>query len=79
MAEEQQQKAEGIPPRYDLNAKWDACVDITMRRLTYSSLAGAFTALLFFSSPVTRWATVAFAAGKSRPFLLVLPERTITD
>ncbi|RZS09783.1 hypothetical protein BHM03_00040904 [Ensete ventricosum] len=49
MAEEQQQKAEGIPPRYDLNAKWDACVDITMRRLTYSSLAGAFTALLFFS------------------------------
>ena len=49
MAEEQQQKAQGIPPRYDLNAKWDACLDITMRRLTYSSLAGAFTALLFFS------------------------------
>ncbi|CAL9041081.1 unnamed protein product [Musa banksii] len=63
MAEEQQQKAQGIPPRYDLNAKWDACLDITMRRLTYSSLAGAFTALLFFRSPVTRWASVAFAAG----------------
>ncbi|RWW31341.1 hypothetical protein GW17_00004025 [Ensete ventricosum] len=50
MAEERQQKkAQGFPPPYDLNAKWDACLDLTARRLAYSSLAGAFTALLFFS------------------------------
>ncbi|CAL9187461.1 MICOS complex subunit MIC10-like [Musa acuminata AAA Group] len=64
MAEEQRQKkAQGFPPPYDLNAKWDACLDLTARRLAYSSLAGAFTALLFFRSPVTRWASVAFGAG----------------
>ncbi|KAG6535507.1 hypothetical protein ZIOFF_000507 [Zingiber officinale] len=63
MAEEKQKKTHGIPPKYDLNAKWDACLDLTVRRLAYSSLAGAFTALLFFRSPVTRWASVAFGAG----------------
>uniref|UniRef100_A0A2P2MLC6 Uncharacterized protein MANES_02G223200 n=1 Tax=Rhizophora mucronata TaxID=61149 RepID=A0A2P2MLC6_RHIMU len=47
----------------DVNAKWDACIDLTLRRLVYSSLAGAFGGLLLFRSPVTRWASVAFAAG----------------
>ncbi|GAV66051.1 DUF543 domain-containing protein [Cephalotus follicularis] len=46
-----------------MNAKWDACLDLTVRRFVYSSLAGAFTGLLFFRSPVTRWASVAFGAG----------------
>ncbi|XP_021896097.1 MICOS complex subunit Mic10 [Carica papaya] len=52
-----------VPPQYDVNAKWDACLDLTVRRFVYSSLAGAFGGLLFFRSPVTRWATVAFGAG----------------
>ncbi|XP_054811207.1 MICOS complex subunit MIC10 isoform X2 [Prosopis cineraria] len=52
-----------IPPPYDLNAKWDACLDLTIRRFVYSSLSGAFGGLLFFRSPVTRWASVAFGAG----------------
>ncbi|TXG53417.1 hypothetical protein EZV62_022586 [Acer yangbiense] len=68
MAEE---KTSGIvPPKYDVNAKWDTCIDLTVRRFAYSSLAGAFTGLLFFhstpdssGSPATRWASVAFGAG----------------
>ncbi|KAJ4701216.1 MICOS complex subunit Mic10-like protein (DUF543) [Melia azedarach] len=52
-----------VPPKYDVNAKWDACLDLTVRRFVYSSLAGAFSGLLFFRSPVTRWASVAFGAG----------------
>ncbi|XP_075519030.1 MICOS complex subunit MIC10-like isoform X1 [Primulina tabacum] len=60
MAEEN--KAD-IPARYDLNAKWDAYLDLGLRRFVYSSFAGAFTGLLLFRSPVTRWASVAFGAG----------------
>ncbi|XP_038890569.1 uncharacterized protein LOC120080085 isoform X2 [Benincasa hispida] len=52
-----------LPPPHDLNAKWDACLDLTLRRFVYSSLAGAFGGLLFFRSPVTRWASIAFGAG----------------
>eukprot|EP01018_Ginkgo_biloba_P010751 Gb_11497 [translate_table: standard] len=33
----------------DMDAKWNACVDITLRRLVYSSLAGACSALMLFS------------------------------
>ncbi|KZV57102.1 hypothetical protein F511_05976 [Dorcoceras hygrometricum] len=57
-----QSKAE-IPAEYDLSAKWDACIDLGVRRCVYSSLAGAFTGLLLFRSPVTRWVSVAFGAG----------------
>ncbi|KAG0470244.1 hypothetical protein HPP92_016944 [Vanilla planifolia] len=49
--------------RLDLNAKWEACVDLTVRRLTSSSLVGAFAGLLLFRSPATRWSSVAFGAG----------------
>lgn len=37
-----------VPPMYDVNAKWDACIDLTVRRFVYSSLSGAFCGLLFF-------------------------------
>ncbi|CAH8351826.1 unnamed protein product [Eruca vesicaria subsp. sativa] len=47
----------------DVNAKWDACIDLSARRVVYSSLGGAFAGLLFFRSPVTRWASIAFGAG----------------
>ncbi|XP_010534091.1 PREDICTED: uncharacterized protein LOC104809727 isoform X1 [Tarenaya hassleriana] len=64
------EKKETVPPKYDVNAKWDACLDLTVRRFVYSSLGGAFAGLLFFmygdyglGSPVTRWASVAFGAG----------------
>ncbi|CAN8235420.1 unnamed protein product [Cochlearia groenlandica] len=52
-----------VLPEYDVNAKWDACLDLTTRRFVYSSLGGAFAGLLLFRSPVTRWASIAFGAG----------------
>uniref|UniRef100_A0A2N9IT70 MICOS complex subunit MIC10 n=1 Tax=Fagus sylvatica TaxID=28930 RepID=A0A2N9IT70_FAGSY len=57
------EKKEIVPPKFDVNAKWDTCLDLTVRRFVYSSLGGAFSGLLFFRSPVTRWASVAFGAG----------------
>ncbi|KAF7836420.1 MICOS complex subunit Mic10 [Senna tora] len=57
---------EAIPPPpspNDLNAKWDACVDLTIRRFVYSTFFGTFGGILLFKSPVTRWASVAFGAG----------------
>ncbi|KAF3445410.1 hypothetical protein FNV43_RR10586 [Rhamnella rubrinervis] len=57
------EKEGSIPPQYDVNAKWDACLDLTVRRFVYASLGGAFGGLLFFRSPVTRWASIAFGAG----------------
>eukprot|EP00250_Pteridium_aquilinum_P022593 c25432_g1_i1 orf=169-483(+) len=51
------------PPKLDMDAKWDACYDLILRRFFYSSLAGAASGLLFFRSPVTRWGAVAFGAG----------------
>ncbi|KAM7278082.1 hypothetical protein ACFE04_005216 [Oxalis oulophora] len=42
----------------DVNVKWDACLDLTVRRFVYTSLAGAFS-----GSPITCWASVAFGAG----------------
>uniref|UniRef100_A0A0D9W176 MICOS complex subunit MIC10 n=1 Tax=Leersia perrieri TaxID=77586 RepID=A0A0D9W176_9ORYZ len=53
----------GIPPRYDLDAKWDACLDLSIRRVAYSTLAGTFGGLLLFRNPTTRWASVALGAG----------------
>lgn len=47
----------------DYEEKWDATVDLTLRRVVYGSLSGAASALLFFRSPTTRWAAVAFGAG----------------
>ncbi|KAE8802545.1 hypothetical protein D1007_21733 [Hordeum vulgare] len=38
----------GIPSRYDLHAKWDACLDLSIHRVAYSSLAGAFGGLILF-------------------------------
>ncbi|KAI4324132.1 hypothetical protein L6164_023694 [Bauhinia variegata] len=56
-------KKEIVVPPYDLEAKYDACLDLTLRRFVRSSLVGAFGAMLFFRSPVTRWASIAFGAG----------------
>uniref|UniRef100_A0A2P2IQV1 Uncharacterized protein n=1 Tax=Rhizophora mucronata TaxID=61149 RepID=A0A2P2IQV1_RHIMU len=39
--------------KVDVNAKWDACLDLTLRRFVYSSLAGAFGGLLFFSQSLS--------------------------
>ncbi|XP_039121302.1 uncharacterized protein LOC120258030 [Dioscorea cayenensis subsp. rotundata] len=63
MAEEKHRSRREIPTKYDLDAKWDACLDLTIRRSFHSTLAGAGAALLLFRTPTSRWATVAFGAG----------------
>jgi Domain of unknown function (DUF543) len=35
-------------PQSDLDKKWDSCIDLSIRRVLYSSLAGAFSGLIFF-------------------------------
>ncbi|KAK9758154.1 hypothetical protein RND81_01G211000 [Saponaria officinalis] len=61
MAENNNEK--GTPKDYNFDAKWDACIDLSLRRVVYSTVAGAFSGILIFRSPVTRWASVAFGAG----------------
>jgi len=51
------------PPQLDYAQKWDAAMDITLRRFVYGSLGGAASALVLFRSPTTRWVAVAFGAG----------------
>ncbi|XP_011623654.1 uncharacterized protein LOC105420699 [Amborella trichopoda] len=46
-----------------LDEKWEACLDITLRRSFYSTIAGTLAGLIFFRSPTARWASVAFGAG----------------
>ncbi|MCL7028196.1 hypothetical protein MKW94_003951 [Papaver nudicaule] len=46
-----------------LNAKWDACVDLSLRRVFYTSAAGALSSLVLFRGPASRWAALAFGAG----------------
>ncbi|GJP40601.1 hypothetical protein CLOM_g261 [Closterium sp. NIES-68] len=46
-----------------MDDKWDHCVDLSLRRFVYSSLAGAATGLVLFRSPTSRWAALAFGAG----------------
>ncbi|KAI5008243.1 hypothetical protein ZWY2020_009291 [Hordeum vulgare] len=56
----------GIPSRYDLHAKWDACLDLSIHRVAYSSLAGAFGGLILFplpSGPNARWHDREIPAG----------------
>lgn len=52
MAEENKAK---VPPRYDLNAKWDACLDLGVRRFVYSSFTGALAGLLLFREFFSRY------------------------
>ncbi|KAK7258253.1 hypothetical protein RIF29_32831 [Crotalaria pallida] len=53
----------GSKTKEEVDAKWDACVDLALRRFIYSSLAGAFGGLIFFRSRTSRLASVAFGGG----------------
>ncbi|XBI06607.1 hypothetical protein VPH35_134602 [Triticum aestivum] len=50
----------GIPLRYDLDAKWDACLDLSIRRVAYSSLGGAFGGLILFRCSMWSPKSVSF-------------------
>lgn len=61
-----------VPPKYDVNAKWDACVDLTVRRFVYSSLGGAFAGLLFFSQSLLLLFLLLFFSGRFDWYALTL-------
>ncbi|VFQ69871.1 unnamed protein product [Cuscuta campestris] len=63
MAEENQKQESLSPPAYDINAKWDACLDLALRRSALFSFVGAVGGLVCFRTPATRWSAVAFGAG----------------
>lgn len=64
------EKKEIVPPKYDLDAKWDACLDLTVRRFVYSSLAGAFGGLLLFSPFSSLSLSLSFPSLNFPPWLL---------
>lgn len=57
------------PPPYELNEKWDACIDLSLRRFVYSSLAGALGGLLFFSEILFLPLLIFFSITEENPFL----------
>nr|GMD63797.1 MICOS complex subunit Mic10-like [Ipomoea batatas]GMD72727.1 MICOS complex subunit Mic10-like [Ipomoea batatas] len=63
MAEENKKQEFISPPAYDFDAKWDACLDLALRRGVYFSFIGVLGGLICLRSPVTRRSVVAFGAG----------------
>lgn len=51
------------PEELALDDKWEQCVDLTLRRTFYSTLAGAACAVLFFSASLS---PAHFAPGRVR-------------
>ena len=37
------------PQEFYINEKWDACIDLALRRIVYGSLGGGAAALILFS------------------------------
>lgn len=48
----QQLQSHRRPAEYYIDEKWDRCIDLTLRRVTYSSLAAGAIALVFLSEYV---------------------------
>jgi len=46
-----------------IDEKWDAALDVTLRRVVYGSMAGGLAALVLFRSGSARAAVTAFGAG----------------
>lgn len=56
------------PPELSMDAKWEAAIDLTLRRLVYGSLAGGAAGLLLFRAcPAT--------ARKNTPIVSPAPSR----
>lgn len=58
-----QSRSERRPVEYYVDEKWDKCIDLTLRRVTYSSLAAGAVALVALRGAGVRAATTAFGAG----------------
>ncbi|KAL3156369.1 hypothetical protein ABBQ38_000684 [Trebouxia sp. C0009 RCD-2024] len=59
----QQLQSRRRPAEYYIDEKWDRCIDLTLRRVTYSSLAAGAVALVLLRGGGVRAATTAFGAG----------------
>ena len=42
------------PPELSMDAKWEAAIDLTLRRLVYGSLAGGAAGLMLFRASPSR-------------------------
>jgi len=42
------------PPELSMDAKWEAAIDLSLRRLVYGSLAGGAAGLLLFRACTSR-------------------------
>jgi inner membrane organizing system protein 1 len=52
-----------MPVKNQLHAKYDKCIDLTLRRFMYGALAGVAFGVLLFRRPTTRCASIAFGVG----------------
>ena len=56
------------PPELSMDAKWEAAIDLTLRRLVYGSLAGGAAGLMLFRASLhasTPSAQVLFSAASA--------------
>ncbi|DBA98262.1 hypothetical protein WJX77_003043 [Trebouxia sp. C0004] len=61
--QQRQSRSDSRPVEYYIDEKWDRCIDLTLRRVTYSSLAVGVVALVVLRGSGVRAATTAFGAG----------------
>ena len=55
------------PPELSMDAKWEAAIDLTLRRLVYGSLAGGAAGLLLFRACTYNDILLFFARPPSLP------------
>ena len=58
------------PPELSMDAKWEAAIDLTLRRLVYGSLAGGAAGLMLFRASPSRLPT-------ERPGVVFRCQRTV--
>ena len=61
------------PPELSMDAKWEAAIDLTLRRLVYGSLAGGAAGLLLFRACTPRAYFDTLLSSLSRPPVLLSP------
>ena len=63
------------PPELQMDAKWEAAIDLTLRRLVYGSLAGGAAGLMLFGVAVADTLIAVCAGALPR----ANPPRTLPD
>ena len=61
------------PPELSMDAKWEAAIDLTLRRLVYGSLAGGAAGLLLFRACTPRAYFDTLLSSLARPPSLLSP------